>query len=48
MIENAFRIGLDPLFPYPNNWPMQKRHLMPDNIIETNKFELIFDESCDG
>jgi len=22
MIENAFRIGLDPLFPFPNNWPV--------------------------
>lgn len=48
MVENAFRIGLDPLFPPPLNWPGHKKHLVPDNIWEGNRFELIFDESVDG
>ncbi len=40
------RIGLDPLFPPPcvGNWPNLKKHLIPDNILDNNKFELIFDE----
>ena len=44
MIENALRISIDPLFPPPQNWPFTKYSLIPDNIIESNKFELIFDE----
>ena len=45
MIENALRIALDPIFPCPTNWPNNKRHLTPDNILDYNKFEIIFDES---
>ncbi|EAS02300.2 tubulin-tyrosine ligase family protein (macronuclear) [Tetrahymena thermophila SB210] len=48
MIENAFRIGLDPLFPPPQNWPGQKKHLAPDSLTEHNRFEIIFDEQYDG
>ena len=44
MIENALRIGLDPLFPPPLNWSNQKKYLAPDNRLEYNRFELIFDE----
>lgn len=47
MVENAFRIGIDPMFP-PPNWPNSKKHLLPDNMLETNKFELIFDEEESG
>jgi tubulin polyglutamylase TTLL1/tubulin monoglycylase TTLL3/8 len=48
MIENAFKIALDPLFP-PPPWPISKRHLFQDNNqFETNKFELVFDEEEDA
>ena len=48
MIENTLRIALDPLFPCPTNWSPARRHLAPDNILETNKYELVFDENQDG
>ena len=48
MIENTLRIALDPLFPCPTNWSATRRHLAPDNILETNKYELVFDENRDG
>ena len=47
MIENAFKIAIDPLFP-PPNWPTSKRHSMPDAIYENNRWELIYDELLDG
>ena len=45
MIENTLRIALDPLFPCPTNWSGPKKHLAPDNMLEINKYELVFDES---
>jgi len=42
MIENAFRIVIDPLFP-PNDNFLKKMNI-PKNILENNKFELVFDE----
>lgn len=43
MLDNALRIGLDPLFPPPpGTYPIRK---VP---IDTNKFELVFDELRDG
>jgi hypothetical protein len=47
LIDNVFRIALDPIFP-PPSWPKSKRHQIPDNPYENNKFELIFDEVIDG
>ena len=41
------RISIDPVFP-PPIWPASKKHLLPDNLLENNKFELIFDEIEDG
>jgi len=38
---------LDPLFP-PPNWPITKKNFVPENLIENNKFELVFDETQDG
>ena len=35
------------MFP-PPNWPASKKHLLPDNLLENNKFELVFDEIEDG
>ena len=43
LIENTFRIAVDPIFP-PPTFPKNKKHLIPDNLFEANKFELIFDE----
>ena len=47
LIDNVFKIALDPLFP-PSNWPKHKKHLIPDQIYETNRFELVFDEKYEG
>lgn len=47
LIENVFKVAVDPLFP-PPNFPKSKKHLVPDNIYESNKFELIFDEQFDA
>lgn len=35
------KLGLDPLFPPPKDWPKKKP--MPSEFFETNKFTLIFD-----
>lgn len=48
MVDQAFRLTLDPLYPPPPNWANAKRNLMPENYIENNKWELIFDEAEDG
>jgi len=50
LIENVFRIAVDPIFNPPNyqEWNINKKHLVPDNLIENNRFELIFDELSDG
>ena len=39
-----FRVAVDPIFP-PPTFPKSKKHLVPENIYESNKFELIFDET---
>jgi len=50
MLENVFRIAVDPLFMPPEikDWPATHKAIIPDNIIENNKFELIFDELIEG
>ena len=48
IINVILRIGLDPLFPPPFNWSQSKKHLVPDNVSDNNKFELVFDEAVDG
>lgn len=48
MVENAFRIALDPLFPPPLNWRNKMdRFYFNENSLK-NKFELIFHEFVDG
>ena len=44
MVDNAFRLSLDIMFPPPLTWQNSKKHYMP-NKIGNNQFELIFDES---
>jgi hypothetical protein len=46
MVDNAFKIAIDPLFPPPEGF-VWKKSLMGD-ICSENKFNLIFDERIDG
>lgn len=43
MVDNAFKLTLDLLFPPPQNWLNSKKHYLP-NRIANNLFELVFDE----
>lgn len=45
MLDNAFKIVLDPVYPPPNFYNPKK--IICDNYLD-NKFELVFDESTDG
>ena len=42
MLDNVFRVVVDPLFP-PPDFSMAKKNLMHD-IMPMNKLELVFDE----
>mmetsp|Transcript_4990 Transcript_4990/g.4196 ORF Transcript_4990/g.4196 Transcript_4990/m.4196 type:complete len:129 (+) Transcript_4990:1647-2033(+) len=44
MVENVFRVAVDPLFPPPSEWPLSRRNYIPESCLETNKWELLFDE----
>jgi hypothetical protein len=44
LIENTWKIAIDPLFPPPDLWPKNKKCVFQDNPYLTNKYELIFDE----
>jgi hypothetical protein len=44
MIENTFRIAIDPVFP-PAGFSNFKNNFNIDNPLENNKYELIFDET---
>ncbi len=46
MIENAFKIAVDPLFPPPKEWPKKKP--VPNDLFENNKFSIIFDSAEEG
>jgi tubulin monoglycylase TTLL3/8 len=36
---------VDPIFPPPEEWALNNnKHFAPDNVLQNNKFELIFDE----
>ena len=48
MLENVLRIAVDPIFPPPNSSKINTKHkVIPEAIMENNKFELIFDEERD-
>jgi hypothetical protein len=47
MLDNVFRVVVDPLFP-PPDFSMAKKNLMHLDILPTNKLELIFDERLSG
>jgi hypothetical protein len=46
MLDNAFRLVVDPLFPPPDN--LFSRRNSTVDLTPENKFELIFDERIDG
>ena len=45
MVENSLRIGLDPLLPPLNHYPINKRHTLSDNYLKNLRYELLFDET---
>lgn len=48
MVENLFRMVVDPVFqPFENELPRNLACYIPDNIIGSNRFELIFDSLHD-
>lgn len=43
LIENVFRLGVDPVFR-PTMFPdKEHEYWIPEKLIENNKFELVFD-----
>jgi tubulin monoglycylase TTLL3/8 len=47
MLDNTFRIGIDPLFPPNEGWSLKKGSIGID-VCPENRFDLIFDEEIDG
>jgi hypothetical protein len=47
MLDNTFRIAVDPLFP-PNDGFSMKKGCIGIEICPENRFDLIFDERIDG
>ncbi|KRX10767.1 hypothetical protein PPERSA_04934 [Pseudocohnilembus persalinus] len=45
LMDNVFKLTIDPLFPPPVFYKSNK--LQSENILETNKFELIFDDDVE-
>lgn len=51
MLENAFKIVIDPIFPPPDIEEIaaySKKLFLNDNLLEQNRFQLIFDEAEEG
>jgi tubulin polyglutamylase TTLL1 len=48
VIENTFKLCIDPLFPPPEVWPSNRKLFFGEDPLAENRFELIFDESSDG
>jgi tubulin polyglutamylase TTLL1 len=48
LIENTLRIGLDTVFPPPDNFGNNFKYNIPENSLHYNKYELIFDSDRDG
>ena len=47
VVENSFRITLDPLLPPPENFMYKNKQSVSNDFIYENKFVLIFDEKQD-
>jgi tubulin polyglutamylase TTLL1 len=48
MVENAFKIAVDPIFPEPLHSPKRFQGSLLQDLIPENKFELVFHEAVDG
>lgn len=48
MVENAFKIAIDPLFPEPIHSPKRTQASLFQDLVPENKFELVFHEALDG
>ena len=48
MVENAFKIALDPIFPEPPHSPKRSQASLFQDLMPENKFELIFHEAVEG
>ena len=48
MLEQAFRLSIDVVFPPPTNYPNSQKYMTPDNAMGRLMYELIFDEARDG
>lgn len=46
VLDNAFRLSIDPLFP-PPDFNLAKKNVMHE-IMPINKFHLVFDENVNG
>ncbi|OMJ68400.1 hypothetical protein SteCoe_34156 [Stentor coeruleus] len=48
MVENAFKIAVDPIFPEPLHSPKKAQASLFQDLVPENRFELIFHEAIDG
>ena len=48
LIENTLRMGLDTMFPPPDNFGNNLKYNIPENAMHYNRYELIFDSERDG
>ena len=48
MVENAFKIAIDPVYPEPIHSPKRSQASLFQDPLPENRFELIFHESVDG
>jgi hypothetical protein len=48
MLEHAFRLSVDVIFPPPCHYPNSQKYLAPDNPLGRLNYELIFDEGRDS
>ena len=48
MLENIFRLAVDPLFRPSSSLKVESYYLYDKFFLEKNKFRLIFDQEYDG
>jgi hypothetical protein len=44
MLDDAFKLSVDLIYPPPKTWPSSRKHLIPNHLH--SGFELIFDEKA--
>lgn len=48
MLEQAFRLSVDMIFPPPSHYPNSLKYSVPDHPLDKLMYELIFDSARDG